>query len=108
MVISKSRVQAISYAKAVPPTTANKKRKKLDEPCAGSVADELFVVRDTATSTIPGSLFGIPSLAILSAATAASRFKTTADAMVRRKPYAGSRTNPASNVPPTAPSVLTQ
>src|SRR5215467_260673 len=106
MVICKSRVQAISYAKAVPPTTANKKRKKFDELC--SFAEKVLVVRELAMPVVVSSLFTRPFLAILSALRAAKRFKTAAEAMVSRKPQAGSKTNPARNVPATAPSVLIQ
>ena len=54
IVIARSRVQAISYAKAVLPTTANRKSRKANVGCCGSTAAEVTIEGDPFTS--PGLL----------------------------------------------------
>src|SRR5213075_2628454 len=103
IVIARSRVQAISYAKAVLPTMANRKSRKANVACCGSAAAEVTVAGEPFS---PRRLLG--SFAIRRASRPARILRATAEATVTRKPNAGSRTNPEINVLATAPRVLTQ
>src|SRR5579859_737659 len=103
MVMANSRVQAISYAKAVLPTTANRKSRKRNENSCG-------VFRSGLTfrgKTLAGGEVRF-SFDAQSAISPASAFTAAAQPIVTRRPHAGSRTNPAIKVPATAPRVFTQ
>jgi hypothetical protein len=94
IVIARSRVQAISYANAVPPTTANRKSRKANVGCYGSAIAEVTIEGEAFTSC--GLL---SSFAIRWAIRPARILRATADATVTCRPSAGSSTNPEINVP---------
>src|SRR6267142_1982202 len=77
IVTARSRVQAISYAKAVLPTIANRKSRKANVGCCGSGAAKVTIEGEPFTSR---ALCG--SFVIRRAIRPARRLRTTAQATV--------------------------
>src|SRR5260370_41549152 len=88
---------------AVAATAANRMRRNLEVSGKGFCAAER-----EAEATDSRVCEGRDLRARRKAMRAAKRMRATAQAMVRGRPSAGSRTNPARSGPETAPSGLTQ
>src|SRR5260370_28190573 len=88
---------------AVAPTAANKMSRNLEVSGEGFCAAER-----EAEATDSRVCDGRDLRARRKAMRAAKRLRATAQAMVRRSPSAGSRTNPARSVPEQPPGGVTQ